>query len=91
MKSGIIRGIRKGSSRLYIQTRAIYLPIEYPVAAMCSIVQDAIKRFEDNEEKEKLASDALNIMLELAEHQKNAFYLKSRTQKLMPKQAIRSH
>lgn len=60
----------------YIQTHAIYLPIGYPVAAMCSIVQDAIKKFEDNEEKEKLASDALNIMLELVEHQKNAFYLK---------------
>ena len=43
---------------------------------MCSIVQDAIKKFEDGEEKEKLASDALNIMLDLVEHQKNAFYLK---------------
>ena len=43
---------------------------------MCSIVQDAIKKFENQDEKEKLASDSLNAMMELAEQQKEAFYLK---------------
>ena len=43
---------------------------------MCSIVQDAIKKFENQDEKEKLANDSLNAMLELAEQQKDAFYLK---------------
>ena len=43
---------------------------------MCSIVQDAIKKFENQDEKEKLASDTLNAMMELAEQQKDAFYLK---------------
>ncbi|KAL8853316.1 MAG: hypothetical protein Q9221_001792 [Calogaya cf. arnoldii] len=43
---------------------------------MCSIVQDAIKKFENQDEKEKLASDSLNATMELAEQQKEAFYLK---------------
>ena len=43
---------------------------------MCSIIQDAIKKFENQDEKEKLASDSLNAMMELAEQQKDAFYLK---------------
>lgn len=43
---------------------------------MCSIVQDEIKKFENQDEKEKLASDSLNAMMEMAEQQKDAFYLK---------------
>ncbi|KAI7763832.1 hypothetical protein LZL87_014010 [Fusarium oxysporum] len=43
---------------------------------MCSLIQDTIKKFENQGEKEKLAEDALNAMLELAEQQKDAFYLK---------------
>lgn len=43
---------------------------------MCSIISDAIKKFENQEEKEKVANDALNVMMELAKQQTDAFYLK---------------
>ncbi|KAH0282304.1 hypothetical protein M436DRAFT_86617 [Aureobasidium namibiae CBS 147.97] len=43
---------------------------------MCSIVSDAIKNFENQGEKEKLANDALDMMMELAEQQMAASKLK---------------
>lgn len=43
---------------------------------MGSEVHDAIKNFETQDEKGKLASDSLDAMMELAEHQKEVFYLK---------------
>ncbi len=42
---------------------------------MCSIISDAISKFENQGEKEKLANDALNLMMDLAKQQMHAFKL----------------
>jgi len=41
---------------------------------MCSEISDAIQKFQQQDEKEKLANDALNVMRELAVQQTNAFH-----------------
>ena len=43
---------------------------------MCSMITDALKKFENQDEKEKLAQDTLNAMMELTDQQTDAFYLK---------------
>ncbi|KAK0653115.1 hypothetical protein B0T16DRAFT_407458 [Cercophora newfieldiana] len=43
---------------------------------VCSTIQDVLKRLEGQDEKHKLASDALGLVMELAEQQQDLFYLK---------------
>lgn len=41
---------------------------------MCSNIEDVLRKFEDQDEKGKLARDSLNAMMELAGQRSDAFY-----------------